>query len=444
MTSDLQRAWEGLNKKRRRYDTLWSYYDGDQPVVYTNARLLEIFRDLDAVFTENWCSVVVNSALERIELKQLTTPDEEDQATLDDVWATNVLNVESDDVHLASLITGEAFLIIWRDGDDPIESYYNDPRLCYVSYDPERPRQMRYAAKRWVDEETERTHVTLYYPDRFEYYVSRAKLENEVIDPTRGWKMMEPAETPVLPNDRGRIPVFHFRTSLGLRSELDDVIPLQNGINKLLIDMMVAAEYGAFKQRWIISNVEIEGKLKNAPNEIWSIPAGDGLGQQTQVGQFDSSDLQIYLKAIDSLSTAAGIISRTPKHYFYAQQGTPSGEALIAMEAPLNKKCTRLIGRFSPTWQDVGSFLLELSGREVPSKEIAAVFEKPTTVQPLTSSQVRQFDVTTGIPLRTVLRREGWTDAELAQLESEREMEMQFQTTLGEQLLSSFEQGPGM
>ena len=46
------------------------------------------------------------------------------------------------------------------------------------------------------------------------------------------------------------------------------MIPLQNAINKLVTDLMVAAEYGAFMQRWIISNADTSS-LKNAPNEIW-------------------------------------------------------------------------------------------------------------------------------------------------------------------------------
>ncbi len=47
----------------------------------------------------------------------------------------------------------------------------------------------------------------------------------------------------------------------------------------------MVGDFGSFPQRYIISNAEI-GKLENAPNEIWAIPAGDGVGQQTSVGQF--------------------------------------------------------------------------------------------------------------------------------------------------------------
>ncbi|NIS83046.1 MAG: phage portal protein, partial [Anaerolineales bacterium] len=128
------------------------------------------------------------------------------------------------------------------------------------------------------------------------------------------------------------------------------ILDLQDAVNKLLADMMVAAEFGAFKQRWIISYSD-PGNMRNAPNEIWALPAGDGAGQQTQVGEFGVTELDNFYDAIDRLATAIGIISRTPRHYFYQQGGDPSGEALIAMEAPLNKKITRHIERFTIVWQ---------------------------------------------------------------------------------------------
>ena len=436
MASDLERAWKALSGKQSAYDKLWAYYQGEQPVVYTNDRLREIFRDLDAVFTENWCAVVVNSVLERLELQQITSQDEGVQAALDALWAENLLDLESDDVHLAALVTGEAFLIAWQEEQGPVEVYYNDPRLCHVFYDPEHPRQKQFAAKWWVDDD-EKRRVTLYYPDRLEYYISKQKAEN--VQSVRG---MEPAEEPAAANPFGEVPVFHFRTGRQAASELTDVVPLQNGINKLLIDMMVAAEYGAFKQRWIISNAQVDGKLKNAPNEIWDLPAGDGVGQQTQVGQFDATDLSVYMGAIDNLSAAIGIISRTPKHYFYSQGGDPSGEALIALEAPLNKKCTRHIARFTPVWQEVAAFLLKLSsGSEMAATDLVPVFEEPATVQPLTQAQVRQYDVMSGIPLTTSVRREGWTEAEIAQMDEDRAAESEWQESMGDRMLTAFEKG---
>lgn len=436
INSDLKRACAALAGKRATYTNLWNYYRGEQPVVYTNRRLEDIFRDVDARFTENWCAVVIDSVRDRLQLTGFSIEDEASQDSLDQMWASLDLSLEAIDTHLGSLVCGEAFLIIWLDDQGLVQCYYNEPRLCHCFYDAENPRQMSFAAK-WWDTDDGKRRLTLYYPDRLEYYVSKGKAEN-----VSSASAFIPWEMPTAENPFSRIPVFHFRTDRAPVSEIANVVPLQNGINKLLIDMMVAAEYGAFRQRWVISSSDTLGKLRNAPNEIWDIPAGDGIGQQTQVGEFNATDLGNYLSAINNLAEAIGVITRTPRHYFFSSGGDPSGEALIAMETPLNKKVQRLVERFTPTWQEVAQFLLEIGTRLiVAADDVTPIFARSETVQPFTQAQVRQLEVSAGIPLQTSLRREGWSQSELEQMEKDAAAAAVSGEQLGDRLLSAFEAG---
>lgn len=414
-TADLNLALTALAVKQSPYKRLFDYYDGEHPLVYTNRRLEEVFRNLDARFTENWCAVVIDAVADKIELSGFSTTEPARQAELDALWNSLELGLEADDIHKAALVCGESYLIVWPDEDDEPQAYYNEPWLCHVIYESENPRKKRFAAK-WWDEDGKRC-VTLYYPDHLEYYVSRGKA-NDTDSLGSYEERMPPADNPY-----GLIPVFHFRSERRkVKSDLGDVIPIQNGINKLLMDMMVAAEYGAFKQRYIVAHGDTHG-LRNAPNEVWGIPAGDGQGEPTQVGEFDATDLDNYLKAIASLASALGAITRTPKHYFYQQGGDPSGEALIAMEAPLNRKTRDRTTRYLPVWRQVGAFLLQLKGQAVKAQDIHPLYQRPETVQPYTRAQTRQINVKAGIPITTQLRDEGWTTAQLAQLENDREAE---------------------
>jgi hypothetical protein len=72
MPNDLESAINALLAKQTRYNTLWQYYLGAQPVVYTNERLREIFRNVDASFTENWAALVVDAVQDRLKLKGVT------------------------------------------------------------------------------------------------------------------------------------------------------------------------------------------------------------------------------------------------------------------------------------------------------------------------------------------------------------------------------------
>jgi hypothetical protein len=291
------------------------------------------------------------------------------------------------------------------------QAYYNDPRMCHIFYQAENPREKEFAAKWWKASEKS-VRLTLYYPDRLEYYEAQGK--DGSVSSSNAFVALDPAKAD---NPYGEIPVFHFRTAgRKVKSELKSVVPVQNGINKLLADMMVAAEYGAFKQRYVISNADTQGKLKNAPNEVWDLPAGDGMGQQTQAGQFEATALDNYLKAIDNLSMAVSSITRTPKHYFFSIGSNLSGEALIAMESPLNKKAQDRIDRFIPSWQDVARFMLKVAGIEVQAREIKPAFDRPESVQPFTEAQAIQMYVTSEIPLPSAVRRMGWSEEEIAQL----------------------------
>ena len=121
-------------------------------MVYTAERLEKIFQNVNARFVENWCAVVVDSALERIELKALKVAGNESADTaLQALFAANDLNLEADDAHLGALVTGEAYLVIWPDEGNRAEVYYNDGSMCHLFYDAERPRVKRFAAKWWDD-----------------------------------------------------------------------------------------------------------------------------------------------------------------------------------------------------------------------------------------------------------------------------------------------------
>jgi hypothetical protein len=417
---DLDRAFKVLTAKLPEYNDLWNYYDGDQPLMYASRRLRDIFQDLDlATFVENWCSVVIDAANDRIELSGVTV-EGMNQDDVDKLLQEIELSVEADDTHEAALVIGESYVIVGEAEESPgVDLFYNDPRLVHLFYDPGNPKKKWYGAKWWVAGDNH-IRMTLYYADKIQYY--RSNKEAKSVSSSKAFMPYSPDGTESgaeIENKWGKVPVFHFRLERRkVKGDLVNVIPMQNGINKLLTDMLVAAEFGAFRQRWIIGNVD-PGNLKNAPNEVWYVPGGDGVGQQSSVGEFNPTDLKNYIQTIDHLASSAAIISRTPKHYLFQQGGDPSGEALIAMEAPLNKRCNDHIERFTSTWKEVIQFVLMVVGKEVEKGDISVNFNKPETIQPKTEAEIRKSGRDAGIPLKTLLRDEGKSDAWIAQMEED-------------------------
>jgi hypothetical protein len=431
--SDIKTIYDAIAAKRQHLATLTQYYEGNQPTVYLTQRLREIFRGVDLVFTENWCSVVVDACKDRITLNGFDVKDSRVQKILDQAWAENELGIEASDIHETALVCGEAYLIVWPNEETgQAEAYYNDPQMVAVLYDAEKPRVKRCAGKMW--EHADGTaRMTLYYPDHLEYYESKQKFQD--VSSVNAFQPMlaEGANWPT--NDYGEVPVFCFKPNRKMLSDLQNVIPVQNGVNKLLADMLVAAEYGAFRQRWVITGSEMEGKVSSQPGEMMQIPPGDGEEQDAEVGEFGITELKNYLDAIDNLSAAIGKVTSTPRHYFFSQGGDPSGEALIAMEAPLNKKAQKRIDRFASTWREAAAFMALIGGLTIQATEIEPLFEKPETVQPKTEAEIVKINVEAGMPLTTALREAGWSEAKIAQMEKDQQKDKGAKTAMAQALL---------
>lgn len=303
-------------------------------------------------------------------------------------------------------MTGEGFVIV--DTVEDVASIFANPaHLCHIFYREDNPSVPEFAAKWW--EADGATHLTLYYRDHFEYYVAKGK-RADITSPSAFTVEDESA-----PNERGALPIFHYRRDRRSHNgELANVVPLNNAGNKLFADMMVAAEYGAFKQRWLISNAEATN-LKLGSTELWQIPAGDGEGQQSVVGQFDATELVNFTGAMDRIASVIAIVTRTPKHYLL-QSGDVSGEALLAMEAPLTRKAQSYIDRLTVTWRQAAAYALSLSGIVVDPQDITPVWKDARTVQPLSEAQTLKTRVEAGVPLVTAMRQGGADTEELDQL----------------------------
>ena len=423
MKTDIQRAYEALNFKNQPYETLQKYYYGDQPLKYSGEKLKDAFDTPSVRFTQNWCAVVIDSVLDRLVFKGWDLQDDGLDDLIDQFYTDNNIQKLSSDVHLNAMNTKESF-IVFDKVDNVDKAFYNDSRQVHVFYDPNNPNVKLFAAKWWKDDIEDVTRLNLYYPDRIEKYATRDK----VLVSSTSFVKQEGSED----NPYDEIPVIHFRLNA---SELDNIIPIQDAVNKTFSDMMVVGEFNAFKQRWVVTNNDLSA-LKNNPKALFQFFKGGSDEEPTKVGEFDAADLRMYLDAMDKLANSIAIISRTPKHYFHDTGGNISGEALIVMESPLLKKIRQIQEVFSLAWTECAQFVLRQSGNEVDPSEIMTVWDSVETVQPLTQANVIREYVNLGVPLETMLRRAGWGADEIEQMKADQKEARKRESTVGQEVLN--------
>jgi hypothetical protein len=141
---------------------------------------------------------------------------------------------------------------------------------------------------------------------------------------------------------------------------------------------------------------------------------------------------------MDKLVNSIAIITRTPKHYFESSGANISGDALIVMESPLIKKVTQLQEMLSLGWTNVADFFLrQSSDKAVKKSDISTIWGPLETMQPTAASQEIKALVDAGIPLETVLRRQGWGKDEIDQMYSDMEEAKKRSTSLGKVVLDA-------
>jgi hypothetical protein len=407
MASDLKLALAAINNKTTDYDILYGYYDGEPSLKYSTERLQRAFDSSFVYFAQNWASVIINAVLDRLVLKGFDLQEDSLNSRVDDLYTKLNLNLEAQDVHEALQVTGEAFLFVDQiDGE--IDVYFNDPRMCEMFYNPDRPKIKSYAAKKWLASDG-LYHLNLYYPDRTEKYTSKSG------STPASFTLVE-----TTPNETGVIPVFHFKNSRRIiKGELDSsALSELDAINKLFSDLMVAAEFETFKTKIFISQVD-PGEVNIGPDMKMWIPARESEGENTQVIELGGADLERFLKPINEIATSLAIQTRTPRHYFMNTGSNVSGEALIVEESALVKKVIKKQEAYSPEWQAIISYILSLQGIEVEPSVIVPVWDNVESKQPLTEAMVIKTEHDAGIPVVNSFRRRGAGEDEIAQLEED-------------------------
>ncbi|HQK35337.1 MAG TPA: phage portal protein [Spirochaetales bacterium] len=390
---DLKTMFNRLKEQERRVEAYTAYYYGDHPLIYSHERLREVFNRSTVNFVQNWCAVVIDTTLDRITLHGYDNPNRSINDKLDSFWDGQNLSQLSRHVHRDSLITGNGYLMLdLIDGEKRV--FYNSPSQIAIEYSDEDPNVKRLAIKVFYSAENNSTQLNLYYPDRIEKYACQGK-------PTyyKSFNLIDE-----IPEPFGSIPIIHFKA----QPELTNVIPLQDAINKIFSDMMVIAEFGAFPQRWMITNADISS-LTASPQSIMQIPKGTSDEEVTSVGVFQTADLAMYLDTIDKLTNTISIISRIPKHYFSNTGANVSGEALVVMETPLIKKINHIIDGLEQPWLELAKYIDE-------SEKTVCTWERPETEQIVMQTSAMQTMVAMGIPLVTVLKRFGWGQDDINQM----------------------------
>lgn len=443
--SEIEQALRMFHEGAVEYQRYYDYYNGRHDLAFATEKFRGAFGSLFREFADNLCAAVVNAVMERLIVIGFDVEEGSEEAAEQawQIWLRNRMDRRSRQVHLEALRSGNAYVVVWPGKEGGPVLYPNWGALMRVRYDEEIPGHILWASKLWVTEDN-RYRLNMYFPDRIEKYISRASSTGIPERENSFEPFVVPGEPWPLPNPYGRVPVVHFTNTLSDgemgRSELADVIPLQDALNKAVADMLVAMEFVSFPQRWAtgieVDVDEMTGKpkapFKPGVDRVWTVA-----NEMAKFGQFDPADLKQFLEVQENLRLEIARVSGIPLHYLMLQRGEfPSGEALKTAEARFTAKITDKQIIFGNCWEDVMALAVLMAGG--PEARLSTLWRDAAPRSEKEMVETVLLKQQAGVSQQQCLRELGYSQEQIEQMMTEREANS---AQLGDQLLTAFEHG---
>lgn len=373
-----------------------SYYEGDPPTELTDRQAQFLNVDHDKQFGANVCAPIVDALKERLQVTGFAAhaaAGEEDKGgealadVLDTWWQQNRMDGVQEFVHQASLRDAVSFVIIGHDPEEDRPTFHHDFAFdgtngVKAHLRPGTYNELAFASKRWLVHESSKRgskrRLNLYFPNRIEKWVTATPGSAQFSEV--GWKPFEAEGLELVElvdadgrpyiasvawwTDTGKpegkplgVPVIPFRnrddgTGKGL-SEIDNAIPLQDAINKNLLDQIAAADMTGWQMYWTTGKQPVGG-YKLYPGAMLPVTAQDDSStDKAQIGVLPAGDLSQLIAQGNNLIALLSGISGTPQSRFTPAAIRPSGETQKQEETPLLAKVKGLQKSFGNSWEDM-------------------------------------------------------------------------------------------
>lgn len=278
------------------------------------------------------------------------------------IWDRNNLGSRQRIPYTDGLVHDRGIMSVWVNKDDRATPIIRpeSPNAVHVEADPSDPFRSAWAVKTWSEKvtgEPDRTVSMLYLPDRWIKFVGQ------------GSKTPEQADSGT--NPLKRVPFVTFVPEIDAvgssPSMVDALMPAQRSIDTMRFNLLLAAQFAAFRQRVftgydpvvrdengnpvikrdehgepILDANGLEQPVVASPGRVGVNRALVFPGEATKVFDLNESNLGNYVTALDMLVATFAAIAQVPPQYLIGDFKNVSGDLMVATEATLRSLVTDL------------------------------------------------------------------------------------------------------
>lgn len=354
--------------ERTRLDDVRRYWTGRQslPVVIPSAAPREV-RLMARMSRVNVVTLVVETLAQSLAVEGFRAETEADNVDVWDIWQRNRFDARQAALHRAIVAYGVAYGVVTPGDPVPVIRGLSPRRLTalYSDDDPDWPRYAleRRAAKAWrLYDETD-VHELTGDGGGFEH-VSAAAHDAGVTPVVRYLEVQDP-DWDDEPQDESYATAddpMHHQQVIG---QVAPLMSIQDQIDLITFNLLVAQHYSAFRQRYVIGWVaeDESTRMKMAASQVWTF---DESAQELKLGEFSETNLDGYLKSREASFRHAASISQTPAHELIGELVNLSAEALAAAEAGRDRKVADRQTTIGESHEQLLSLAGRFAGIDVP------------------------------------------------------------------------------
>lgn len=450
MVSKLARDLQWRQPDIRRFD---DYYRGVHgKLEFASSEFAEHFKTRYKAFSDNWCAVVADAPVERLEVTGFRTGDPAAEGPDKDlwrVWRRNDADYFSDQAFLDSTISKRSFMLVWGNPDDEQTPRitWEHPAQAIIDYDPE-THARRAALKVWIDDVHE--YGTLYTP-RWVWKWQRSRFQGPetesglvVIGAESGWTPRKVENEPwPLPNPLGQVPMVELPNRPRLigepLSDIAGVVSMQDATNLFWSYLFSAADFASFPARVIMGAerpkmpvLDDQGQVigtKDIPLEKFRSDRILWLEDpQAKISEWAATNLTSYTDVIEVAVSHMAAQSRTPPHYLMSKIVNANAETLKTAETGLVKRTGEKTESYGRGIREGAALICLAQGN--PAKAEAMRAGKTLWKDVETRSEAQAVDGAQklhamGFPLEYLAQRIGIPPDEIKQIMAMREREIE-------------------
>lgn len=425
---DLMRRGVEKIKSTTADDTRWAHYEGTGADIYAPKGVNAEYLALQDMAGLPLIRLAVRTPCQRLRAEGIrvgTNTGALDKSLLD-VWRYNKLDSRQRTVYVHGLVFGYGVVSVWPNTAFQARPLVRveSPQNLAIVYREDDPSEIDYVVKLV---EVEADHTSGRPASATAWLYTAASVRR-----FEGSNSADLSLVKESPNPLKRIPFVVFAPEANLHGEatsmVDALIPQQRAIDTMRFNLLLAAQFAAFRQRVVsgfdpvrrdadgnpVYRLDEDGEQiidqDGYPVPIIDSPGSAGVdrlfvfpGADTKVFDLAESDLTNYVAALDMLVASFASTAQVPPQYLVGDFKNVSGDLMTATEATLRSFVADLQTQYGDSWLEVFELVAiaaDLGDLPLGAQLIWADSE-PKSLQQIASAASQM--IPNGAPLRMFL-----------------------------------------